>query len=94
MTVAHLLDRQTHGRIGLAAQNAGRGVISKNGLGCRDASEASIWKLMLFAEAVQLLGIADQKNMQIGDLPETAGYRRDNATGTEVPAHHINRQAD
>ena len=49
---------------------------------------------MLFAEAVQLLGIADQKNMQIGDLPETAGYRRDNATGTEVPAHHINRQAD
>jgi len=46
---------------------------------------------MLGTEVIQLLGIANQDNVQVGDLPETASYRRDNATGTVVPAHHINR---
>tara|TARA_R110001599_G_scaffold100484_5_gene257519 strand:+ start:2664 stop:2939 length:276 start_codon:yes stop_codon:yes gene_type:complete len=91
MSIAYLLNGHTHGCIRLTAQNAGRRIVSKNDLSRGNASYASGRKLMLVTEVFNLLGVTNQKYLQIGYLPETVGYRRDNATGTEVPAHHINR---
>lgn len=47
-----------------------------------------------YPEGLDDVGSTNQSNMQEGVQRETAQRSRDNAAGTAVPAHHINRNAD